>query len=277
MPRAVVILPTTTYRAADFVEAAEALGVDLVVASEEPSVLEMGDSFVHINCSDPGLAAKEVVAIGDDVPLDAIVAADDAGVVIAADASQQLGLLGNTPSAAESTRNKHLMRQALASAEIAQPDFELHNDLAPTRLAYPLVAKPLDRSASQGVIRVDEPEALDATVSRIRSIVDDPDAQVLLESFVGGREVAVEGLLRHGELLMLALFDKPDTPDGPVFPETIFVTPSRLPEELQRECIRVAQSACSALELTHGPVHIELKIDERETIVAVCALPLAAW
>lgn len=269
MPRAVVILPSTTYRAGDFIAAAESLGVDLVVASERPAPFDMGDRYVRIDCSDPEEAAGSLASLGDEVPLDGVIAADDAGVVIAAITGTNLGLAANDPVAAAATKDKLEMRRRLGAAEVPQPAFaEMSPGQDPARvvasLEFPIVVKPVDRSASQGVIRVDDPDAVNDVVQRVREIIGDRDSSspLIAETFLPGIEVAVEGIVREGELTVLALFDKPDTPSGPTFPETILVTPSRLSEETQAECRRVAQAAIRGLGLTHGPVHVELKVHE---------------
>lgn len=264
MPRAVVILPSTTYRAADFVRAAESLGVDLVVASEHPAPIEMGDNYLQIDCSDPAAAAEQVAGLGDHVPLDGVVAADDSGVLIAAMTGAKLGLAANPPDAAKATRDKAKMRDLLRASEVPQPRYSrlVGTDepaLAAREVGYPLVVKPVARSASQGVLRVDGQGDLDAAIKRVRAIVGDED--LLIEEFMPGMEIAVEGLLREGELTVLAVFDKPDTSSGPAFPETILVTPSRMPSTTLSESVRVAGLATAALGLTHGPVHVELKID----------------
>ena len=274
MPRAVVVLPSTTYRAGDFVAAAESLGIDLVVASEQPPPFEMGDNYLQIDCSNPEEAARQVTALGDDVPLDGVVAADDSGVIVAALAGTALGLGSNSSDAASATRNKWLMRQHLAGGEVPQPEFELLTIEAEpgTVVPYPIVVKPLDRSASQGVIRVDSPRDLDATLDRIRRIIDDDTAPLLVEHYISGAEIAVEALLSNGELTVLAIFDKPDMGDGPTFPETIFVTPSRLEKSVQVDAIRVAETAVQTLGLVHGPAHIEMRvIDGRPHVIEIAA------
>jgi biotin carboxylase len=280
MPRAVVVLPSTTYRAHDFVSAAESLGIDLVVASENPPPFDMGDRYLHIDCSDPQSAADSIAALGDEIAFDGVVAADDAGVMVASLAGTTLGLAANTPDAAEATRDKLLLRSRLATTEVPQPRFAV---LEPTRssaeeassaVGFPLVVKPLSRSASQGVIRVDHPQDLSPTIDRVREIIGDRrhSQRLLLEAYLPGDEVAVEGIIGNGELMVLAIFDKPDTGEGPSFPETILLTPSRLPDESQQECIRVAEAALRGLGLTHGPVHIELKIHNgRASVLEVAA------
>jgi len=271
MPTAVVVLPSTTYRASDFVAAAEALGVGLVVASEGPPPMEMGDGYLQIDCTDPKLAAETIVAFGDRVGIDGVVAADDAGVVVAAITGQTLGLRSNTPEAANATRDKGALRQALAAAEVPQPRFavlEPEDDAGATAaaLGYPLVIKPVDRAAGQGVIRVDRAEDLAPLLERLRRITG-ASARVVMESYLPGVEVAVEGIVSGGVLTVLAVFDKPDASDGPFFPETILVTPSRLAREVTRECERVAQAALEAIGITHGPVHIELMVHGHEVRV----------
>jgi biotin carboxylase len=265
MPTAVVLLPSTTYRAADFLRAAEGLGVDLVVASENPPPIDMGDRYLQVDCSDPTSAAEAIVALGDQVPIDGVIAADDAGVVAAAIAGQKLGVRANDPEAAAATRDKGLQRALLAAAEVPQPRFHLippgdDGTGAAAKVGFPLVVKPVDRSAGQGVVRVDDEEELGRALAVVRSIVGE-SVDLLVEEFMPGYEVALEGLVRDGELTTLALFDKPGAVAGPYFPETILVTPSTLPEEVQTECRRVAAAALTALGIGHGPVHVEMKVD----------------
>jgi biotin carboxylase len=265
MPTAIVLLPSTTYRAGDFVRAAEGLGIDLIVASENPPPFDMGDRYLQVDCSDPDLAAEAIVRIGDDAPIDGVVAADDAGVVAAAIAGRKLGVAANEPEAAAATRDKGRQRALLHAAEVPQPGFETISPgedgvTAAAGVGYPVVIKPLDRAAGQGVIRVDRAADLASAMSRLRSIVG-LTAPLLVEEFMPGVEVALEGLVRDGELTALALFDKPDAVEGPFFPETILVTPSRLDEKTQAECRRVAAAALAAIGISHGPVHVEMKVD----------------
>lgn len=276
MPTVIVILPSSTYRAGDFLAAAESLGIDLVVASENPPPLDMGDGYLQIDCSSPSVAAEAIADLGERIDVDGVVAADDAGVLVAAEAAAILGLPGNDPGAAKATRDKLLMRKILARAEVDQPTF---SGLRPTddtlavgaTVGYPLVVKPVDRSASQGVIRVDAPDGLASAVERVRRIAG-ADATLLVESYVPGVEVAIEGMLANGELTVLAVFDKPDTSSGPYFPETIFVTPSRLPERQLAEAERVASAATRGLGLTTGPIHIEIRFDgPRARVIEVAA------
>ncbi|HSR44602.1 MAG TPA: ATP-grasp domain-containing protein [Acidimicrobiia bacterium] len=278
MPHIVLILPTSTYRATEFVDAAERLGVEITVASEDapPLAATAGAPHVLIDCSSPETSAATIVEHADGHPIDAIVAADDQGVEIAALAAARLGLPHNPPVGVAATRNKAMLRRALARAEVPQPAFGVVNTAedavaAVADLGAPAVLKPLGLSASQGVIRVDDAEEAFAAAERIRRILitegHSPGEPILVERFVPGIEVAVEGLLYDGKLEVLAVFDKPDPLDGPYFEETILITPSRLHPEMIDEVVRVTERAIGALELREGPIHAELRVDGPRVIL----------
>ena len=263
MPRVLLLVPTTTYRAADFLAAAQALGVEVVVASDEapPLVAAMRDRAVTVPLDDAEAAAAAIEALDARHPLDAVVAVDDQGVVVAARAGERLGFPHNPPAAVIRTRDKAAMRDTLAAAEVSQPRYVRLDDLDELPdIGWPRVVKPTRGSGSRGVLRADDPAAARAVAHRVAAIVD--GAPLLVEQYVPGVEVAVEGLLRGGKLTVLAVFDKPDPLEGPTFEETIYVTPSRLPAPTLAAVERVAGDAARALGLTEGPVHAELRIDD---------------
>ena len=280
MPRILLLLPTATYRAADFVTAAARLGVDVVVGSEHRQALAgpMGDRAVVVPLAGGDAALDAIAALHDRTPLDAVLAVDDQGVVVAAAAAQRLGLRHNPPNAVAATRDKAAMRERLAAASLPQPAYRIvaHGaDIASaaTEVGYPCVVKPVSRSASQGVIRVDDAIQAAAAGIRIRAIVGDGPEPLLVERFVPGAEVAVEGLLLGGRLEVLAVFDKPDPMDGPFFEETIYVAPSRQPASVLADLEATVARAAAALGLREGPVHAELRIG---TAGALMILELAA-
>lgn len=254
-----LILPSAGYRTEDFITAARRLRCDLVVISDEHQILATPDHFMKVDLRDPDTAAGRIAHAFPD--LDAIVAADDGGVLLAAKVGALLDLPHNPPEAAAASRDKIAQRTAWLRAGLAQPEFRVvsSEDELETGLPYPVVVKPADRSASEGVIRADDHLALKSAYRRTRRLVGEA-APVIVETFVPGREVALEGLLRRGELTPLSLFDKPDPMDGPYFAETFLISPSRLAPHLQRRVKQAADHACSALGLREGPVHIEFRV-----------------
>jgi biotin carboxylase len=267
------VLPSATYRAPDFLNAAARLGAEVVVGSEHRQALSesMGDRAVVLSLQQPERAAEQIERLAERAPLDAIVAVDDGGTRAAAIASERLGLRGNAPDAAARARDKAAMRAALADAEVSQPEWRVGTDIAALaqEVGLPCVVKPLTLSASRGVIRADTPEGARAAGDRIRSILGDPHADLLVERFVPGVEVAVEALLEGGRLEVLAVFDKPDPLDGPYFEETIYVTPSRLPDEVLEEVRSATAAAAAALGLSEGPVHAEMRIGDYGSVTVL--------
>ena len=156
---------------------------------------------------------------------------------------EALGLPGHQPAAAAVARNKLLTRERLRDSDLLVPWFvPTAADADPHEIAgtisYPCVVKPLSLSGSRGVIRADDAASFVEAFLRLRKILaapevraerDDAHDTVLVEGFIEGWEFALEGLLHHGALNVLALFDKPDPLDGPFFEETIYVTPSMAP------------------------------------------------
>src|SRR5881394_1441064 len=282
MPRLLLLLPTTTYRTAAFVEAARRIGADLTVASEQPSTLEAANpaGLLTLDFHHPERAADQARDFARRAPLDAVVGVDDDTAVIAATIGERLRLKGNPVRAAEAARNKHRQRELLAEHAVPAPRFALHlldedpHEVARS-LVYPCVLKPLRLSASRGVIRADDPGSFVAAHARLKAILDSCDAAFLVEDFVPGYEVALEGLLVNRRLHLLAIFDKPDPLDGPYFEETIYVTPSRAPAGLQRTIADCAERATRALGLVEGPVHAELRYNERGPwLIELAARPI---
>jgi len=278
-----LIVPSVTYRAPDFMAAARELGAAVTVASERLAAMStaMGERALTLRLSDPQDAAETIVARARDTPFAAILGVDDQGVMTAALAAERLGLAHNPPAAVACTRDKAAMRRALAEAHVPQPCFALlaagaDVPTAARKIGLPCVVKPLSLSGSRGVIRAEDPDRARAAAERVRGILaatgEPADVPLLLESYVPGAEVAVEGLLCSGRLEVLAIFDKPDPLEGPYFEETLYVTPSRLPAAVLAEVERITAQAVRALGLREGPVHAELRVPDQ----GVRVLELAA-
>lgn len=276
------MLPTTTYRTTAFVEAARQLGVELTVASEQSSTFDRANpaGLTVLDLKNPDHAAAEAIAFARNHPVAAVVGVDDDTAIVAATIAERLGLKGIPPDAARAARDKHRQRELLAKAGVPIPRFTLRR-LAedPAAIAqaitYPCVLKPLNLSASRGVIRADNAKSFVAAHGRLQAIVCEPDAGFLIEEFIPGYEVALEGLVVNRRLHVLALFDKPDPLDGPFFEETIYVTPSTVPAALQAAIKDCADRAVRALGIVEGPVHAELRYNERGPwLIELAARPI---
>ena len=286
MPRVLLLLPSASYRATDFVKAADRLGAEVVVASDRVQALAevMGDRALRLDLARPEAAAEDVFRSAERRPLDGVVAVDDRGVVVASLAGERLGLAHNPPEAARRARDKVAMREALADAGVSQPDHRVVGPSADVaglagEVGFPIVLKPVSLSGSRGVIRADDAAGATRAADRIRRILadagEDPAGPLLVEAFVPGEEVAVEGLLRAGRLEVLAVFDKPDPLEGPYFEETIYLTPSRHGVDVVGRAEQAVAAACDALGLREGPIHAELRLPpgrpDRPVVLEVAA------
>jgi biotin carboxylase len=271
--RVILLSTARSYREQAFLEAARRLGIDAVRGIDmDPRLAEFWNAPLGLDFSDIDASVGKIVRFARDKPVAAVIGVDDSATILAARASAALGLPHNSPEAAVAARDKYRMRELLRAGGVPVPEF--HCVIAtkdPRALAsevdFPCVVKPLLLSGSRGVIRADDAESFAAAFHRARAIVESSAAadteppRLLIESFIPGVEVALEGLLSAGALTVLALFDKPDPLDGPFFEETLYVTPSRLPKKSQRAIADCAQRAAAALGLRHGPVHAELRVN----------------
>ncbi len=271
MRRLLLIVPTTTYRAGAFVDAAASIpALEVAVASQTPSSLT--DVLPHglpaFPFDPPEAAARAAAAWATRHPVDAVVGVDDAAAPVAAAIASRLGLPHHRPEAVATCRDKLRTRRACARAGVAQPAWR---PLGPGQragrvaaaLGLPVVIKLRNGSASTGVLRANTPDEADAAARRVRAIAasrGDRRATLVVERFVEGPEVAVEGIVDGGHVHVLAVFDKPEPLDGPTFPETIYVTPSQLdPATLDAVRGLVARTV-RATGLSFGPFHAEVRV-----------------
>jgi biotin carboxylase len=277
MQRLLLLLPTRTYRAKAFLAAARNLHIAVTIGGErhpdEPT--NSSGELLPLDVRDPQAALPLAVAFARQHPIDAVIGVDDVTAVTAAAIAQAIGLPHNSIASVTAARNKRLMRELLSGQNIPVPHhtvFPLDGD--PKQFAkqvdYPCVLKPLMLSASCGVIRANDEEEFRQAFSRVGAlltnmglVVQDEQARwILVEDFVPGIEVALEGLLTQGTLQPLAIFDKPDPLNGPFFEETIYTTPSRLSSDLQQSVVTCASRTAQALGLREGPVHGEFRVNE---------------
>ena len=269
----ILVMNTASYRAEAFLEAARSVGLAVIRALDIPDSLPTNvGNHVAVDFTKIEMAVQRIVRCAQERgDVAAVLPIDDRGAIIAALASAQLGLPHNDPDVALAARDKWVMRERLHAAGVPVPAYQRYPAAAdPASIAdivpYPCVVKPLLLSGSRGVIRANSQEEFTAAFTRARSILDAAgmpaeENDLLVERFVQGVEVALEGLLTDGHLETLALFDKPDPLDGPFFEETIYVTPSRLPADVQAAISARTAEAAAAIGLRTGPVHAELRYD----------------
>lgn len=283
MPRILLIASTTGYQIRSCAQAAERLGVELVLASDRCHVLDdpWRDKAIAVKFQDEVAATQGIEEALIDHPVDGVLAFGDRPALIGALAAEALNLPGSPPDAVRIAGNKLLTRVKFRETELPVPWFTaVHLDepvpFVAERISFPCVVKPLTLSASRGVMRADTVDQLGEAMDRIRRLLrlpevegrpDPSDLTVLVEQYLPGREVAVEGALTDGVLQTFAVFDKPDPLEGPFFEETIYVTPSAVAGRVDHEVRHAVGRAAVALGLTDGPVHAECRLSPEGVFV----------
>ena len=263
MKRVLFFAATTGYQVREFAEAARALDIELILATDRCHILDnpWGDDAAPVRFEDPEPGIESLAGRG---PFDGILAVGDRPACVAAQAAEYLGGLRYHPAeAARVAANKLLTRERFRASGLRVPEFRICSSASPPDgIRYPCVLKPLDASASRGVIRANNAEEFRLAAERIARMHTGMQAgDILVEDYIPGREFALEGVVTAGRLQTLALFDKPDPLEGPYFEETIYVTPSRETPEMQAQIRDAAQAAVGALGLTDGPVHAEMRVN----------------
>lgn len=271
MKKLMLLLPTTGYRNQDFLDAANSLNVALIPVANYCHKLAPSwglSPLQAVEFDQPQIAlASLLTSLGDQVP-DAVLAVDDLGLELACLLNTHFRLPGNPLSAIQIIRDKLLFRSLLRHHHFPCPDFvHLPEAMdAPEAIQFPVVVKPRRLSGSRGVIRANNANELHAAVQRVRRINAQADRLahklgILIESFIPGEEIAVEGILRNGKLEVLAYFDKPDPMNGPYFEETLYVTPSEISDAVQQAIHRQIEKAVAVAGLVSGPIHAELRVN----------------
>jgi biotin carboxylase len=277
--RLLILASKLGYQTRSFAESAQRLGVEVVFGTDRCDQLDdpWQDEAIPLHFEDPQKAAGIIQAHAQQKPMHAILALGDRPTVTAAYAARALGLSYNSPHSVENCRNKLHQRKILSAARLPVPEFfAIRHEEDPSsvlaNVPFPCVIKPLVLAAGQGVIRANNAEEFVAAVGRIRALLQSPEIQVtredgldrlLVERYIPGQEVAVEGLIDDAHLRLLAVFDKPDPLEGPFFEETLYVTPSRLPGELLVRIADCAARIVRALGLKRGPLHAEFRVNEQ--------------
>ncbi len=273
-----MVAPNRSYRVASYIEAATQLGLQLLIVSDsEHSLVSSIASGITVDFTNPDQAFDLVIHTVADKTILAVIATDDLVVTLSSRIARQLGLPHNDPEASRLTVRKDLARMRLQQHGCNVPEFSVCAFVdAPDHAAeidYPVVLKPLMLSGSRGVIRADNPAQFISAADRLDKIMAKETAaeyersHFLVEQFLDGEEIAFDGFVQDGQLLPLAMFDKPEPMNGPFFEESYYITPSRYDDATQQAIRQEIEKCCAAYGLRHGPIHAEARLTDRGVVL----------
>lgn len=180
--------------------------------------------------------------------------------------AENLGLTGNGMESALISTNKYLMRKAFERNGDPSPRnyrSDEINDEVIKGLELPLIVKPVDRSGSRGITKIEDLEQLEDAIRIAEELSFDKKA--MIEEYVEGQEYSVEYISYAGTHTFLALTKK-FTTEAPHFIETGHVQPAEVSDEMLHQVKMVVEHALDTLKIKNGASHSEIKIDEKGNI-----------
>tara|TARA_B100001123_G_scaffold22480_1_gene24520 strand:- start:421 stop:1665 length:1245 start_codon:yes stop_codon:yes gene_type:complete len=283
----ILIIPSASYRTSAFINVIEKLDLKVLVITDKSQVFsgKYPDNLIVMNFHHWKDRLNEISEWTERNGLKAVIGVDEESIVLAANLSKYLKVDHNPVESVLRTKDKYLMRTELKKAGVNSPWFKLFSihDFPKKNIidiSFPCVIKPTFLSASQGVIRVNTIIELYDGIKTINELLSleairerggEKSDWVLVEEYIPGKEVAIEGIVSEGKLKVLAVFDKPEQMEGPTFEETIIVTPTALSEKNQFSLFETAQNAVKALGIVKGPVHVEVRINSSGNYILECA------
>lgn len=206
---------------------------------------------------------EEILAKCREIGIDGICTiASDLAVIAVNYVAGHLGLVGNSMECTVRSTNKHLMRECFKDHGLPSPRsflVESASDLEGIDLTFPVIVKPLDRSGSRGITKVEDYSGLSEAIEAAKS--QGFEKKALVEEFISGKEYSVEYISWQGKHLFLALTEK-FTTGAPGYIETAHFEPAEVDQATLERVKDLVERSLDALGIEYGASHSELKIDE---------------
>ncbi len=195
--------------------------------------------------------------------------ASDLAVITVNYVADKMGLTGNSLESTYVSTNKHAMRECFYANNDPAPKSYLVqsiNDLRDKELSFPVIVKPVDRSGSRGITKLENGQGLTAAIDYAKE--QSFARQALVEEFVDGMEYSVECISWQGAHTFLSLTRKYTT-GAPRFIETGHIQPASVAMDILERIKNVTFHALDSLEIKNGASHTELKVTPDGRIVLI--------
>ena len=268
-------------KSADHIQALANLGTELhVVTSPQEEGTGQDPRFCSALAVPPGAGHDELVervyAAARDRRATAVVTFSEYDIVIASEANQRLGIGWACPEADRISRDKSRQREFLRAHAIPSVWHYPVSDIgaavaAGAERGFPLIVKPTRSASSTRVELVRDPAALKSSLLSIRAVEDisaggsggvlraDSGPWALLEEYVPGREVTLDGVVLDGRLVLGGIHDKA-LRQGPFFEEDLYTLPFSDPGR-EAELVAIAESIVKCLRPGLALFNAELRED----------------
>ncbi|AKP77379.1 Alanine-anticapsin ligase BacD [Priestia megaterium Q3] len=256
-------------------EEAEALGIKMTFfynqEEAEPTHLKHVQKFIPIDLFQAPEKALEVIKTEHNQnSFDGIMTIYEPALEFVAQLAKELNLPGLSPFVISNCRNKQMMRKILKDSNLNTLYFkEIKNEeeVKDLLLTYPVVIKPSNGFASQGVSRANNKEELIDSIEKVRRVNEEDLGKftknktgIVIEQFIDGPEFAIETFSVEDKVYVLSIGYKGNS-KGPFFEEGVYIAPAHLEENVWESISQEAAKAATALGIENGPAHIELRLD----------------
>lgn len=200
--------------------------------------------------------------------LEGVIPWDEETVLLGAALGERLGLDWNSVEVIERCRDKAVMKDwlrqhggARVNASRTVTDAEGALDFQRRLGRWPIVVKPTAGSGSEDVYF---PGSDGELLGACQKVLESGSGEVLLEEYIGGHEVVIDGIVDARSNLLVTdvwIYDRRPSHGIPnLFYETFKVsTQARIFHTVGSYAADVVE----ALELRRAPIHMEVKVDDR--------------
>lgn len=259
------------------IQKARSLGLRVVLLQHKdrllPGQAEAADALLLVDYLDWDVARPIVRAAHEVYGFTAVVSLVDQAMELVGRINDLLGLGGTSYEVANRFHDKLVMRQWLQASGFETVVAEQVEDAAAlrefaNRHGYPLVLKPIDGTASRGVVVVAGPDETDTAWRQSSSLRNRADLamakfypvdRLIAEQYLDGPEYSAESFSFDGRHAVLALTDK--LTDGVV--EAGHAMPAALGPADEAALVEYVSGYLTAMGLRDGVSHVELKLTSR--------------
>lgn len=219
------------------------------------------DFYHEVNIFDK----DKIVDICREINIDGVVATTELTIYITAYVANKLNLLGNPVEIAKVITNKYRNREAINGLnDLLSPKYmevQSIKEIENADFSYPIILKPISYGGKRGITVVNNASELSKGFDYAADCFPDGvKPRIIAEEFLaGGIECSVESISFKGEHTIIQITQK-DSGGAPHCVELGHHQPASISAELWNKVTKGVSSGLTAIGLTNGPCHTEIKI-----------------
>ena len=227
----------------------------VAMAKDGPGA-DASDHFDVINIIDE----EAIIAHIKKNSIDAVYSTgSDLAMPVACRISERLGLPHFVSSrTAYVCNHKNEMRCALTSECEGNIPYQVLDRIAPLSIGFPAMMKPSDSQGQRGIFRIESQEEFERHFEEAKSF--SREGKVIVERFIDGPEVSVNGYMVNGVLRFVVASDRDTWPQFTGLIHRHVVPGKNFSRKAESKMTEVLQDACNRVGVLNGPVYFQMKV-----------------